>query len=81
VVKRGAQVSNSVLMEGAVIEEGARVEYAILAPGTRVCADGKVGCGRTGDGSHPISVLGQGAVVEKGAEVPSGSILSAEKGA
>ena len=64
-VEAGARVGDSVVGAGAVVCEGARVEGSVLLPGARVAAAAVV----------RDSVVGQRALVSRGAEVTRGSVV------
>jgi len=63
-VEAGAEVSDSVLLHGAIVRTGARVHRAILDQGVEVCPGVQVG----GDGD--LAVVGRGERVES--DLPAG---------
>jgi glucose-1-phosphate adenylyltransferase len=65
-VEEGAEVRDSVVLDGAVVERGARVVRAIVDAEARVGAEATVG----GDGD--LTLVGRRARVEPGATVPAG---------
>ena len=66
-VEAGATVTDSVLLPGAVVCSGARVERAILDDRVAVGEDARVGA-RDGD----ITLIGLAERIASGAEVPAG---------
>ena len=78
-VGEGASVCYSVVMPGAVIESGARVEYAIVGENCHIGKDAAVGlppeCAEDPD-KWGIAVLGPGSVVAKGEVVAAGTMRS-----
>ena len=79
-VGKGAKIRNSIIMSGCVIEEGSVVEYAILAPESKVGTGARVGeTSHRNDESSPITVLGQGVFVPPGSMVLAGSVLSSRE--
>jgi NDP-sugar pyrophosphorylase family protein len=85
VVEAGAVVERSVIGAGSVVRAGARVTGSVLLPGVEVCADAAVegsivGHGsRIGDGAvvAPLSVIGDRAVVERGAHLADARVPAA----
>ena len=73
IVKKGAFVKDSVIMSGTVIEEDARVTYAIIDEDVTVSRGAVIGEERTS--KKGISVLGRNIVVEEGAILPGGNIV------
>ena len=67
IVKKGAFVKDSVIMSGTVIEEDARVTYAIIDEDVTVSRGAVIGEERTS--KKGIAVLGRNIVVEEGAIV------------
>ena len=78
-VGEGASVCYSVVLPGAVIESGARVEYAIVGENCHIGKDAAVGlppeCAEDPD-KWGIAVLGPGSVVAKGEVVAAGTMRS-----
>ena len=68
VVEAGATVRGSVLLPGAVVRAGATVERAVLDDRVEVGRGARVG--RAGG---EIALVGLGAAVEEGAELPAGA--------
>ena len=81
-VGEGASVCYSVVLPGAVIESGARVEYAIVGENCHIGKDAAVGlppeCAEDPD-KWGIAVLGPGSVVAKGEVVASGEVLGIKR--
>ena len=73
IVKKGAFVKDSVIMSGTVIEEDARVTYAIIDEDVTVSRGAVIGEERTS--KKGIAVLGRNIVVEEGASLPGGNIV------
>lgn len=73
IVKKGAFVKDSVIMSGTVIEEDARVTYAIIDEDVTVSRGAVIGEERTS--KKGIAVLGRNIVVEEGAILPGGNIV------
>ena len=73
IVKKGAFVKDSVIMSGTVIEEDARVTYAIIDEDVTVSRGAVIGEERTS--KKGIAVLGRNIVVEVGAILPGGNIV------
>ena len=67
-VEAGAVVADSIVLPGAVVRSGARVERAILDDRVEVGADARVGA-RDGD----ITLIGLAERIAPGAEVPAGA--------
>ncbi len=63
-----AYVRRSVVMEGAVVAAGARIENSIISPNARIEADAAV----------RDSVIGSGAVVQAGAQIADYSVIGSE---
>ena len=81
-VGEGASVCYSVVMPGAVIESGARVEYAIVGENCHIGKDAAVGlppeCAEDPD-KWGIAVLGPGSVVAQGEVVAAGTMRSSDR--
>ena len=75
-IEAGAQVRDSIVMQGSIVRAGATVDRAILADRVDVGAGAKIGA--PGDGS--ITVLGSGAAVAERESVPAGTMRAAEEG-
>ena len=73
VVKEGAVVSDSVLLQDCVVEAGATVDHSIVDGNVRVGRDARVGSSTAGETEDGLVVIGMGAKVEKGATVEPGS--------
>ena len=74
-IGEGAQVEDSVVMPGVVIEPGAIVRHAILGENSKVCRNAVVG-GAYGPGEKKaISVTSKGAVVEANTVLLPGEML------
>ena len=73
IVKKGAFVKDSVIMSGTVIEEDARVTYAIIDEDVTVSRGAVIGEERTS--KKGIAVLGRNIVVEEGAILAGGNIV------
>lgn len=73
IVKKGAFVKDSVIMSGTVIEEDARVTYAIIDEDVMVSRGAVIGEERTS--KKGIAVLGRNIVVEEGAILAGGNIV------
>lgn len=73
IVKKGAFVKDSVIMSGTVIEEDARVAYAIIDEDVTVSRGAVIGEERTS--KKGIAVLGRNIVVEEGAILAGGNIV------
>ena len=72
-VGKGAVVKDSVIMNGAVIGDGARVEYAIIDENVTVGAKAIVGENKkTAKG---ITVIGRDSMIENGKKVESGAMV------
>jgi glucose-1-phosphate adenylyltransferase len=77
-VGQGAAVTYSVVMPGAVIEDGAQVSYAIIGEKCRIGRGAVVGGApeSTGDpGQWGITVLGPGTVIKPGEKVAPKTML------
>lgn len=73
IVKKGAFVKDSVIMSGTVVEEDARVTYAIIDEDVTVSRGAVIGEERTS--KKGIAVLGRNIVVEEGAILAGGNIV------
>jgi glucose-1-phosphate adenylyltransferase len=84
VVKPGAAVRDSILMQDTVVGEGCRVEYSIIDKLCRLGAGSAVGTGSgaAANREYPghldcgISVVGKGVIVPAGMEVGKNCIIS-----
>ena len=74
-IGRGAQVEDSVVMPGVVIEDGAIVRHAILGENSRVGRNAVVGGSFAEGEKKQISVTSKGAVVEANAVLQPGAML------
>lgn len=75
-VAPGAVVEDSVLMNGARVEEGAAVRYAILDANVTVGRNARVG-EKTPDGA--IAVVGADCAIAPGAVIPAGAMIEESK--
>jgi glucose-1-phosphate adenylyltransferase len=75
VVEAGAEVRDSVLLDGVVVRRGARVVRAVLDQDVEVGADAHVGGDAEGDAD--VAVVGFGARVDAGARVAAGVAVDA----
>ncbi len=74
-VGEGAQVEDSVVMPGVVIEPGAIVRHAILGENSRVCRNAVVGGAYGPKDKKKISVTSKGAVVKENTVLAPGDML------
>ncbi len=74
-VGEGAQVEDSVVMPGVVIEPGAIVRHAILGENSRVCRNAVVGGAYGPKDKKKISVTSKGAVVKENTVLAPGELL------
>jgi glucose-1-phosphate adenylyltransferase len=65
----------SVLMPGAVVEEGATVEYAIIGENTVVRAGAHVGAPPDGTDAWGVATCGPDVEIRAGAQVPAGAMI------
>ncbi|MFR1809244.1 MAG: glucose-1-phosphate adenylyltransferase, partial [Pygmaiobacter massiliensis] len=75
----GAVVRDSIIMPGAVIEEGAQVHYSIVAENVTIKKDAIVGARpecMTDLSQWGVTVLGEGITVGAGARVQPKSMLT-----
>ena len=72
-IGKGAVVKDSVIFEGAVIEEGATVNYSIVADKVRVGKGATVGADK--DTGVDITVVGENVNIKPNAVVESGKII------
>jgi NDP-sugar pyrophosphorylase family protein len=85
VVEAGAVVARSVIGAGSVVCAGARVTESVLLPGVEVCAEatvrgsivGRAACIGAGAVVAPLSVIGDGAVVERGTRLADARVPAA----
>ncbi|MBO5666956.1 MAG: glucose-1-phosphate adenylyltransferase, partial [Firmicutes bacterium] len=78
-IGKGAVVKSAVVMPDCVIEDGAVVEYTIVAAGVKIGKDAHVGKhdGELKDGAHPeIAVIGQDLTIGDGVVVAAGAAVS-----
>ena len=75
-VAEGAVVCDSVLMGDTVIGAGATVNYSIIDTGVCIGAGATVGAPKA-DGVE-IAVVGEDVVIDAGAVVPAGAMISEE---
>lgn len=71
-IGEGATVKNSIIFSGVKIKKGAKVEHAIIAEEAVIDENATVG-GLTED--KKVTVIGAGAVVDKGATISAGEII------
>ncbi len=77
VIGRGAVVSHSVIMPNAAVEEKAVVSYALISTGAVIGNEATVGDEELNEnGSHKITVVGDGLSVSPGRKIPAGVIVS-----
>ena len=62
-------------MPGAVVEEGAVVEYAIIGENTVVRAGAHVGSAPDGSEGWGVATCGPDIEIKSGAEVPAGAMI------
>ncbi len=74
-IGEGAQVEDSVVMPGVVIEPGAIVRHAILGENSKVCRNAVVGGAFGPDEKKKISVTSKGAIVEENSVLAPGDML------
>ena len=74
-VGTGANIIYSVLMPGAVVEEGATVEYAIVGENTVVHKDAHVGAPPDGTDAWGVATCGPNIEIREGAQVPAGAMI------
>ena len=74
-IGKGAQVEDSVVMPGVVIEPGAIVRHAILGEDSKVCRNAVVGGSFAEGEEKQISVTAKGAVVEENSVLEPGAML------
>ena len=72
-VKKGAKISNSIIMGDTVVGEDAVIEYSIIDE--NVCIGNNVKIGQPKEDGKGIAVVGRGVVVEDGATVNGGLII------
>jgi glucose-1-phosphate adenylyltransferase len=75
IVNKDATILYSVLMPGAVVEEGAIVEYAIVGENTVVHAGAHVGAAPDGTDEWGVATCGPDIEIRSGANVPAGAML------
>ncbi len=75
-IGKGAEVCNSVLMPGVVVEPGAQIRHAIVAEDCVIKAGAKIGEDQDcAPEKLKISVIGKGNVISEGAVVEPGDIV------
>ncbi|MCI6488314.1 MAG: glucose-1-phosphate adenylyltransferase [Candidatus Limivicinus sp.] len=74
-VGTGANIIYSVLMPGAVVEEGATVEYAIVGENTVIHKDAHVGAPPDGTDAWGVATCGPNIEIREGAQVPAGAMI------
>ena len=74
-VGTGANIIYSVLMPGAVVEEGATVEYAIVGENTVVHKNAHVGAPPDGTDAWGVATCGPKIEIREGAQVPAGAMI------
>ena len=76
VIGPGAQVSDSVIMPGAVVENGAVICHAIVGEGSVVGAGARIGAEADENGKAPeIAVIGKEKAIRHGATVAPGEVV------
>lgn len=74
-IGEGAQIEDSVVMPGVVVEPGAIVRHAILGEDSKVCRNAVVGGAFGPKDKKKISVTSKGAVVEVNSVLAPGEML------
>ncbi|MBP3337527.1 MAG: glucose-1-phosphate adenylyltransferase [Clostridia bacterium] len=76
-VEEGASIEYSVVMSNVNVGKGAKIGYAIVADGAVIEDGAVVGAFFDADSKneHKITVIGQGAVIKKGENVPEGAMV------
>ena len=74
-VGTGANVIYSVLMPGAVVEDGATEEYAIVGENTVVHKNAHVGAPPDGTDAWGVATCGPDIEIREGAQVPAGAMI------
>ena len=74
-VGTGANIIYSVLMPGAVVEDGATVEYAIVGENTVVHKNAHVGAPPDGTDAWGVATCGPDIEIREGAQVPAGAMI------
>ena len=74
-VGTGANIIYSVLMPGAVVEEGVTVEYAIVGENTVVHKGAHVGAPPDGTDEWGVATCGPNIEIREGAQVPAGAMI------
>ena len=74
-VGTGANIIYSVLMPGAVVEDGATVEYAIVGENTVVHKNAHVGAPPDGTDAWGVATCGPNIEIREGAQVPAGAMI------
>ena len=74
-VGTGANIIYSVLMPGAVVEEGATVEYAIVGENTVAHKNAHVGAPPDGTDAWGVATCGPNIEIREGAQVPAGAMI------
>ncbi len=65
-VKQGAEIYDSVIMPGTVVESGVVIRYALVGENCRIEQDAVIGGDRSSDPSWGIAVIGTGKTVRAG---------------
>ena len=74
-VGKGANVIYSVVMPGAVIEDGATVEYAIVGENTVIHRAAHVGAPPDGTDAWGVATCGPNIEIRGSASVPAGAMI------
>ena len=74
-IGKRARVLDSVLMPGAVVEDGAVVEYAIVGEKTTVCRNAHVGSAPDNSDKWGIATCGPNIEIKEGAVVSAGAMI------
>ena len=74
-VGTGANIIYSVLMPGAVVEEGATEEYAIVGENTVIHKNAHVGSAPDGTDAWGVATCGPNIEIREGAQVPAGAMI------
>ncbi len=75
-IGKNAKINNSIIMPGSTIEDGAVVEYAIIAENVTVKRGAHVG-EEPIDGERKITVIGNSLTIGENARVAAGKIIEA----
>lgn len=74
-VGKGAKVLYSVVMPGAVIEDGATVEFAIIGENSTVHKNARVGAEPDGSDKWTVATVGPNVDIREGAVVPASAMI------